>query len=78
MFMATITQQEWNTFFNELNEVEKKSVLEILKSFLQKKKKGFGSISIDEYNKEIDEALEEVANGEFITQAEMEKIASKW
>ena len=34
--------------------------------------------SIEQYNKEIDEALVEAEAGDFITQAEMEKEASKW
>jgi hypothetical protein len=35
-------------------------------------------ISIEQYNKEIDEAVAEVKAGKYVTQAEMEKIASKW
>ena len=34
------------------------------------------SVSLEQYNKEIDEALAEA--GDFITQAEMEKEVSKW
>ena len=37
-----------------------------------------GSISIEQYNKEIDEALAEVEAGNYITQEEMEKQAAKW
>ena len=36
------------------------------------------SVSIEQYNKEIDEALAEAEEGDFITQAEMEKQVSKW
>ncbi len=36
------------------------------------------SVSIQQYNKEIDEALAEAEAGDFITQAEMEKQVSKW
>jgi hypothetical protein len=35
-------------------------------------------ISIEQYNKEINEAVAEVKAGKYVTQAEMEKIASKW
>jgi predicted transcriptional regulator len=35
-------------------------------------------VSIEQYNKEIDEAVAEVKAGKYVTQAEMEKIASKW
>ena len=36
------------------------------------------NVSIEQYNKEIDEALAEADGGDFITQAEMEKQVSKW
>jgi len=36
------------------------------------------NVSIEQYNKEIDEALEERAAGNFIAQEEMEKRAAKW
>lgn len=35
-------------------------------------------IDTEQYNKEIDEALEEAKNGNFITQEEMEIHAAKW
>ncbi|HIP47513.1 MAG TPA: hypothetical protein EYG92_00895 [Lutibacter sp.] len=35
-------------------------------------------ISVEQYNKEIDEAVERVENGEFYTQEEAEKIMNQW
>lgn len=35
-------------------------------------------ISIEQYNKEVDEAIARVENGEFYTQEEAEKIMDKW
>ena len=35
-------------------------------------------ISVKQYNIEIDEALAEVENGNYITQEEMEKQAAEW
>jgi predicted transcriptional regulator len=35
-------------------------------------------ISIEQYNKEIDEALAEVEAGNYITQKEMERKAANW
>lgn len=35
-------------------------------------------ITIEQYNKEIDEALAEEAAGNYITQEEMEKKVNKW
>ena len=35
-------------------------------------------ISLEQYNKEIDEAIAEAERGEFYTQEEVEKMAEKW
>lgn len=35
-------------------------------------------ISVEQYNKEIDEAIEAIENGNFYTQEEARKIASQW
>jgi len=76
--MANVLEKEWYSYFVQLNEAEKKSVLLMLKTFLQKRSVDAGRISIEQYNKEIDEALAEVAAGNYITQEEMEKQAAKW
>jgi predicted transcriptional regulator len=34
--------------------------------------------TIEQYNKEIDEAIAEVEKGEFYTQEEVEKMSKKW
>jgi predicted transcriptional regulator len=72
-------EQEMNTYFTQLSHAEKKSVVEMLKTFLQRgKKKAGGSIDIEEYNKEIDEAMAEVARGEYYTHEEVVKMSEKW
>lgn len=35
-------------------------------------------ISLEQYNKEIDEAIADIEKGEFYTQEEARKIAGKW
>lgn len=40
--------------------------------------KQFENVSIEEYNKEIDEALVEANTGSYITQEQMEKQAARW
>lgn len=35
-------------------------------------------ISLEQYNKEIDEAVEQIERGEFYTQDEVEKMAREW
>ncbi len=76
--MANALEQEWHNYFVQLNDVERKSVLLMLKTFLQRRNEDTDRISIEQYNKEIDEALAEVEAGSYITQDEMEKRAAKW
>lgn len=76
--MANALEQEWHNYFVQLNEVERKSILLMLKTFLQRRNEDNDRVSIEQYNKEIDEALAEVEAGNYITQDEMEKRATKW
>jgi hypothetical protein len=47
---------------------KKKSVLLMLKTFLSGRNEATQRISIEQYNKEIDEALAEVEAGNYLTQ----------
>ena len=65
---------------NELNKVEDETLLNAIKSMLKYRAKVVQPkrISIEQYNKEIDEAESRVENGEFYTQEEVEKMMEKW
>jgi hypothetical protein len=76
--MASVLDKELGSYLKQLNEAEKKSVLLMLKTFLQGRKGSAVRISIEQYNREIDEALAQVSEGDYITQNEMEKQAAKW
>lgn len=76
--MNTVLEQEWNSYFFHLNETERKSVLLLLKTLLKGRHTQQEPISIEQYNKEIDEALADVKKGNYISQEEMEKRASQW
>ncbi len=76
--MASVLDNELNSYFVQLNDAEKKSVLLMLKTFLRSRGEQTDKASIDQYNREIDEALAEESKGNYITQDEMEKRASKW
>lgn len=75
--MVNVSEKEWQKYFVQLNEAEKKSVLLMIKIFLQRRGEDVKRTSIEQYNKEIDEALAEVEEGDYISQDEMEKIAAK-
>ena len=76
--MANVLDKEMFNYFTQLNEAEKKSVVQMLKTFLKGRQEKPGRISIEQYNKEIDEAMEEVKRGEVYTQEEVEKMAKDW
>ncbi|WP_138477487.1 hypothetical protein [Dyadobacter bucti] len=62
-----------------LGEEEKRSILGVIKSFVSLRKKEVQErISIEQYNEELDNALEEIRAGNFLTQEEVEKLSSEW
>ncbi len=76
--MANALEKEWYSYFVQLNEAEKKSVLLMLKTFLHGRSEDAGRISIEQYNKEIDEAMEEVNRGEVYSHDEVVKMSKDW
>jgi len=75
--MALTIKEEMQSYFSELTEVEQKSVLQLIKTFLAAREIK-GRVSIEQYNEEIDEALADVATGNYITQADLEKESIQW
>jgi len=69
---------EINKFLPLLGNDEKKSLLGVIKSFLNLKKEETTRISIKQYNKEIDEAIAQVEAGNYITHDELEKEMEQW
>ena len=76
--MENVLNEKLFSYFVQLNDAEKESVLHLLKTFLESRPNVVDQVSVDQYNKEIDEALAEAAEGNYITQEEMEKQAAKW
>lgn len=64
-------------FIQELIKVKKASIMDKLESILKKELPAQRE-TIDEYNKEIDEAIEQIENGEYLTHEEVKKISDKW
>lgn len=77
-FMASSLEKELFKYILQLDEAEKKSVLEMLKTFLRGKRKEGARVSLEQYNKEIDEAIAEVEAGSFYTFEEVEKMSKDW
>jgi len=77
-FMANALERELLHYIFQLDEAEKKSVLQMLKTFLKDREQYTTPISIEQYNKEIDEAIARVEAGDYFTQEEVERMAKDW
>ena len=75
--MAQTVDRELNNYISMLNLSQKKSILAVIKTFLQPAEPT-ERISREQYNIEIKEAEERVKSGRFITMEELEKDAEKW
>ncbi len=75
---TTTLNQKMYTYFMQLNEAEKKSVVQMIKTFLQSRKATSENISIEQYNKEIEESESEIEKGESYTHEEVLKLSKQW
>ena len=75
---ASGLEQEMYKYFTQLNIAEKKSVVNMIKTFLQTRVKPDQRISVEQYNKELEAAEKEIESGNFITQEDLEKEMDKW
>jgi hypothetical protein len=76
--MANTLEQELFRYILQLDEAEKKSVLQMLKTFLKGRDIEPSRISIEQYNKEIDEAIARVEAGAYYSQEDAERMAKEW
>ena len=76
--MENILEKQMFSYFTQLNEKQKKSVIQMLKSFLNSKVENKSRISIEQYNKELDEAMEQIKKGEVYSHEEVIKMSKTW
>jgi len=62
----------------EIQQLEDISLVRVLKSMLHYGMKNDGRISIEQYNKELEEADAEIEKGEFLTHEETLKEVRLW
>jgi predicted transcriptional regulator len=75
---STLLDTEINKYLPLLGTEEKMSLLTVIKSFLNLKKENPDNINIEEYNKEIDEAMARIDNGKFTNHEDVEKEMESW
>lgn len=76
--MASVLDKELIQYFTQLNEPQKKSLLAMIKSFLKSGDDLIENNSIEQYNKELDEAMSRIDKGSFTTLDALEKEAQAW
>lgn len=77
--MGKALDQEMYDYFTRLNDAGKKPVIQMLKTFLKgRKAEEFEPMTVEEYNRELEEAEAEFARGEYITHAALLKQMKSW
>lgn len=76
--MATIIESEMLSYFTQLNDAEKKSVVQMLKTFIKGRKDSEQSVTFEQYNAELREAEAEYEKGDYITHEQLLKSIEKW
>jgi len=76
--MANALEQELMQYIHQLDEAEKKSILQMLKTFVNGRGSKVDRISIEEYNQELQEAEAEFEKGEYAIHEEFVKQIKKW
>ena len=72
-------EQEFDQYWSKLSIVEKESLLAVAKNYVQlKDENDTERVSIEQYNQEIDEAVDRVEAGEFYTHEEVVKMSKDW
>ena len=74
---AQSLELEFDHYWSKLTIVEKESLLAVAKNYVQLKD-NTDRISIEQYNKEIDEAMASMDAGEFHTHEEVVEMSKTW
>ncbi len=76
--VISAVEKELMQYFTELDEPQKKSLLEMIKAFLKPDNEPEERITTEQYNQELDEAMERITKGEFTTLDQLEKEMQSW
>jgi hypothetical protein len=60
-------------YFTLLKDAEQKSILQMLKTFVDSRQEEFKPVTLEEYNRELEEADAEIEAGEFVSHEEVMK-----
>ncbi len=65
--------REMLRYFTQLNDAEQKSVLQMIKTFLSSRTDDFKPVSLEQYNRELEEADSEIESGDYAPHEEVMK-----
>lgn len=71
--MATVIENEMLNYFTQLDESEKKSIVNMLKTFIKNRSQD-KPVSMEEYDRELLDAEKEFEQGEVVSHEQMLKI----
>lgn len=74
---ANSINTELNKYLSPLTTEQKELVVRLIKSFINQKD-STSRISIEQYHKEVNEAMKEAKAGNYVTQDELERESSLW
>jgi len=75
--MAQVIDKQIVDYLPLLGKEEKKTILDYIKSYVRIKEQP-KRISIEQYNKEIEEAMARIDKGEYTTHQELIKESESW
>lgn len=70
--------KEFFHYYNKLSKVQKESMLSLVKSILEKDEEPPKRVSIEQYNKELEEAEKRISEGNYVTHESLKAEAKKW
>jgi hypothetical protein len=76
--VVSAVDKELISYFAQLDEMQKKSLLAMIKTFVKPGNEISQSVTIEQYNKELNEAMERISKGGFTTLEELEKEMQSW
>ena len=77
-YMISVLDRELVQYFMRLSESQKQSLLAMMKSFLNSSETHAYPVSAEQYNLELDEAMERINGGTFTTLQQLEKEMQSW
>jgi predicted transcriptional regulator len=69
---TTTLKEEMLQYFDQLSKAEQQSLLDLIKTFVNNRPE-FEPVTLEEYNKELEDGDTEIEEGNFLTHEEVKK-----